>query len=45
MREDERTTYGVELLLQEPELVAWLSDYAQPEEDDDSGDDEPPRAA
>jgi hypothetical protein len=44
MREDEHTTYGVELLLQEPEVVAWLSDYAEPE-DDDPDDDEPLRAA
>lgn len=45
MSEDEgRTTYGVELLLQEPEIVAWLSDYVEPAADEDE-DDEPPRAA
>jgi hypothetical protein len=33
----------VELLLREPEIVAWLEDYrADPE---DAPDDEPPRAA
>jgi hypothetical protein len=41
--EEERTTRGIELLLQEPEIVAWLGDYRpQPDEADD---DEPPQAA
>jgi hypothetical protein len=31
----------VELLLREPEIVAWL----EPRADDDEPDDEPPRAA
>jgi hypothetical protein len=31
----------VELLLREPEIVAWL----EPREDDDENEDEPPRAA
>jgi hypothetical protein len=31
----------VELLLREPEIVAWL----EPRTDDDEPDDEPPRAA
>jgi hypothetical protein len=33
----------VELMLREPEIVAWLEDYREPEEASD--DDEPPRAA
>lgn len=44
MSEDERETYGVELLLQEPEIVAWLSDYVRAE-DDEPDDEGPPRAA
>lgn len=44
MSEDERETYGVELLLQEPEIVAWLSDYARAE-NDEPDDDEPRPAA
>jgi len=31
----------VELMLREPEIVAWL----EPHVDDDEGDDEPPQAA
>jgi hypothetical protein len=34
----------VELLLREPEIVAWLEDY-RPPPDDPEEDDEPPRAA
>jgi len=41
--EDERERYGVELLLQEPEIVAWLSDYVRAE--DDEPDDDPLPAA
>ena len=44
MSDDERKTYGVELLLQEPEIVAWLGDYRQPA-DEEPEDDEPPQAA
>jgi hypothetical protein len=32
----------IELLLREPEIVAWLEPHA---DDDDEADDEPPRAA
>jgi hypothetical protein len=39
---DEHAT-GLELLLEEPDIVAWLNDYRpQPDEADD---DEPPAAA
>jgi hypothetical protein len=41
--EDE--TRGIELLLQEPELVAWLSDYRRPVPDDAEEDDDPLQAA
>jgi hypothetical protein len=34
----------VELLLREPEIVAWLDDY-RPEPEETPDDDEPPRAA
>lgn len=44
MSEEDRTTYGVELLLAEPEVVAWLRDDAQPEIDEPD-DDEPLQAA
>ena len=40
-REDGGTV--VELLLREPEIVAWLDDY-RPEPDEDDGED-PPHAA
>ena len=33
----------IELLLREPEIVAWLEPHESPDEDDD--DYEPPRAA
>ena len=39
-REKKREKTGIELLLNEPEIVAWLDPH---ELDDD--DDEPPRAA
>jgi hypothetical protein len=42
MSEREEATV-VELLLREPEIVAWLEDYR--EEPDDTPEDEPPRAA
>ncbi len=35
----------VELLLREPEIVAWLDDRRRPEPDEAPEDDEPPRAA
>jgi len=41
--EEETQTRGVELLLQEPEIVAWLNDYRP--ETDEAEDDEPPAAA
>ncbi len=45
MREPEHAgTTVVELLLREPEVIAWLDDY-RPEPDEDEHDDEPPRAA
>lgn len=34
----------VELLLREPEIVAWLDDY-RPEPDEVDGEDDPPQAA
>ena len=43
MSEREESGTGLELLLQEPELVAWLNDYRQPP--DDADEDEPPAAA
>ncbi len=40
---DERESNVVELLLREPEIVAWLDDYRpEPEEHDDE---DPPHAA
>lgn len=44
MSEREEGGTVVELLLREPEIVAWLDDRRAPEPDD-SDDDEPPRAA
>ena len=38
---DEAGATVIELLLREPEIVAWL----EPERDEDTDDDEPPRAA
>lgn len=43
MSERDETTV-VELLLREPEIVAWLEDY-RPEPEDAPDEDEPPRAA
>jgi hypothetical protein len=49
MNEREERGTVVELLLREPEIVAWLDDHRRPEPDEaDDGafdDDEPPRAA
>ena len=44
MSEQEGATRGGELLLQEPEIVAWLGDYRR-EPDETAEDDEPPKAA
>jgi hypothetical protein len=44
MSEREREGTVVELLLREPEIVAWLDDFRRPEPDE-ADDDEPPRAA
>jgi hypothetical protein len=40
--QDERSGTVIELLLREPEIVAWLEPQDEPEDDDDF---EPPRAA
>ncbi|HUZ99308.1 MAG TPA: hypothetical protein VMU74_08105 [Gaiellaceae bacterium] len=44
---DERDSNVVELLLHEPEIVAWLDDYRPAPDDagDDHNDDEPLHAA
>jgi hypothetical protein len=44
MSDTESNTTVLELLLQEPEIVAWLSDHRRPEPDE-ADEDEPPRAA
>jgi hypothetical protein len=41
---DESTTTTLELLLSEPEVVAWLADY-RPEPDEAPDDDDGPAAA
>ena len=45
MSEPEERRAAVELLLREPEIVAWLEERRRPEPDDADGDDDPPRAA
>jgi hypothetical protein len=45
MSEREEQGTVVELLLREPEIVAWLDDRRRPEPDEAPEDDEPPRAA
>lgn len=49
MNEREDTGTVVELLLHEPEIVAWLDDHRRPEPDEAHDwapeDDDPPRAA
>lgn len=45
MSEAEEGATVVELLLREPEIVAWLDDYRPPPEEANDDDDEPPRAA
>jgi hypothetical protein len=44
---DERDSNVIELLLREPEIVAWLDDYRPPPDEahDDHDDEEPPDAA
>ncbi len=44
MSETEHSGSGLELLLQEPEIVAFLGDYRRPEPEEPE-DDDPPRAA
>jgi hypothetical protein len=44
MKEREEGTL-VELLLREPEIVAWLEDYRTEPDEAPDDDDEPPRAA
>jgi hypothetical protein len=44
MSDAESNTTGVELLLKDPEIVAWLADYRRPKADE-AEDDDPPRAA
>jgi hypothetical protein len=44
MSDPETTATGVELLLQDPEIVAWLDDYRWPDAGE-AEEDEPPRAA
>jgi len=46
MSESEQGATVVELLLREPEIVAWLDDYRPPQPWTESGeDDDPPAAA
>ena len=46
MNEREEGLGGLEVLLREPEIVAWLEDYRpRPDEAPDDDDHEPPRAA
>ena len=44
MSENDREGTVIELLLREPEIVAWLDDF-RPPEPDEVEDDEPPAAA
>jgi hypothetical protein len=43
MSEHDGETRGLELLLEEPEIVAWLNDYRLPP--DEADEDDPPAAA
>jgi hypothetical protein len=45
MNEHEEQGTVVELLLREPEIVAWLDDHRRPEPDEAPDDDGPPWAA
>ncbi len=44
MTDNEQQGTVIELLLREPEILAWLDDY-RPQPEDGDEDDEPPRAA
>jgi hypothetical protein len=44
MSEREQGATVVELLLREPEIVAWLDDYRPPPPERDETDDPPPAA-
>jgi hypothetical protein len=45
MSESEHSGTVLELLLHEPEIVAWLDERRPSPVDEDEGDDEPPWAA
>jgi hypothetical protein len=45
MSEQEETRAALELLLHEPEIVAWLDARPRPQADEAPEDDEPPQAA
>jgi hypothetical protein len=45
MSEGDQGATVVELLLREPEIVAWLDDYRPDPDETDDGDDRPPAAA
>jgi len=45
MTEREENGTVLELLLHEPEIVAWLDDYRPPPDEAPDDHDEPPRAA
>ena len=45
MSEREQSATGLELLLEEPEIVAWLNDYRPAPDEAQADDDEPPAAA
>jgi hypothetical protein len=45
MTEQEQTRATIELLLREPEIVAWLDERPRPAADEEPEGDEPPQAA
>lgn len=45
MSDQEETRAALELLLYEPEIVAWLGERPRPRPDEAPEDDEPPQAA
>ena len=45
MTDEEHKGTVVELLLREPEILAWLDDYRPKPDEADEDDDGPPRAA
>jgi len=45
MSETDQGATVVELLLREPEIVAWLDEYRRPADEDGDEDGEPPAAA